>query len=156
MEYKNNKYTDNANKFSIEKTENEIICKISDDILSITATIDTKKGFTLSNFSLAKINVNFINNKGEETKLVNPDIKVILLDECTNLNPLEWQLLSKIAEDSGLSIIATGDSMQRGYKITYTEEEGKTGSASIGDDLILGFNTPALHSVHRGHNSAVK
>lgn len=80
------------------------------------------------------------------------DTSTIIIDECTNLNPIEWDVLSQLQ----IPIIATGDNMQRGYTINYANEEGKPNTTAVGDENILGFNVPALKSVYRGHNNAVR
>jgi hypothetical protein len=45
---------------------------------------------------------------------------VLLLDECTNISTLEAQILDKIASTHNVQILATGDSVQEGYSISYT------------------------------------
>lgn len=80
------------------------------------------------------------------------DTSTIIIDECTNLNPIEWDVLSQLQ----IPIIATGDNMQRGYTINYADEKGNPNTTAVGDENILGFNVPALKSVYRGHNNAVR
>lgn len=77
---------------------------------------------------------------------------VLLLDECTNISTLEAQILDKIASTHNIQILATGDSVQEGYSISYTQS-GHTEIHSVGDVDFIGINLPSLKSIHRAHNT---
>ncbi len=151
-------------KVEVDKTSGIITCSLERDGMVVYLTLDPKKikgSKPFAEVDLGILTVDFTDTSIlDEIVPIKKDTKVLLLDECTNLNPLEWNLLNRAASKNDIVIIATGDTKQRGYKSTKREKDAQGKDhivkSVLGDDNILGFNIPELSSVHRGHNSAVK